>query len=513
MSKTELGRRIEQLRMRGIVDVSECAAVEIAKTQHDAERGAGLPAGLVFPHVLVGRHKERFVSRLSDRLIVWEAVEPGNLVSVVSSRLGRAVEERDAWFRALRASCCQAATDDRLILDVPGTAASVYVQRAAELFGVATVPVQVAEIGKSGKSGESTELSDDDSVEEIVEWFSTIESNHERCRESGVPEEPAIHVSPPFCGREEVATLADSAPLRDRLAVGIASNVVALFVRAGGNIDRLLHSRMENAESTAQADGQVRLAVGQNLTASKTRDVLLEAGAVGWYLFESPEQANQRADSTVVDPAIVARRLQGSADSSSSVVPDDVLIHCTRRCDGPWPDETPDERLVDLILADEQADHSALATLLHIIQTRCLIASSQSTRGPVPVVSFTSVRLDELRELRVFRSHRGRWDFEPYGICIRRDLLVATGARAVSYASDEEWTEMGEQDRPFFQLNRSVTRAGNIMDWTVEQEWRQIGNVDLSTLNPEDAWIFVPDEEEAAMARLVSPWPVVIVDS
>ena len=129
----------------------------------------------------------------------------------------------------------------------------------------------------------------------------------------------------------------------------------------------------------------------------------------------------------------------------------------------------------------------------------------------MPVVSFTSVRLDELRELRVFRSHRGRWDFEPYGICIRRDSLVATGARAVSYASDDEWKEMSEQERPFFQLNRSVTRAGNIMDWTVEQEWRQIGNVDLSTLKPEDAWIFVPDEEEAAKVRLVSPWPVVVI--
>ena len=162
-----------------------------------------------------------------------------------------------------------------------------------------------------------------------------------------------------------------------------------------------------------------------------------------------------------------------------------------------------------LILANDLADHSALATLRHIIETRKLIASATSVRGEVSVVSLTAVPLQELERLRVFRPHRGRWDFEPYGICIRRSALIAAGARAVGYATDEDWQELPEEDQPFFQLAKSTTRSGNELDWTVEQEWRHIGDVDLDSLDREDVWVFVPTSEEAERLRDVSPWPVI----
>ena len=56
-----------------------------------------------------------------------------------------------------------------------------------------------------------------------------------------------------------------------------------------------------------------------------------------------------------------------------------------------------------------------------------LIASSEFVRGETPVVSLTAVPLGEIRTLRTYRSHLSRWDFEPYGICIRRDWLQRRG--------------------------------------------------------------------------------------
>lgn len=488
-----LARRLNHLESNGIVDFAGSGSAECAKRQRllreaNPSLSHHLPLGRCGPHP---------VTWLGDRLVVWKDCQPGDVVSVVSSRLGRAVEERSAWFRALRATCCKVARDQKILAGVSGTASAAYVERASELFGVPVVPV---------------EFTDADIVEGedwLPAWFGSLDL--EIGPGSG-PEPPssdqrAICVSPPIYGGFE-----SSVPLRDRLAVGVADSVVALFVRSGGNVHNLLIDRLGSSIEAGESGKQIRLAVGENLTAAKTRDSLLEAGAVGWYLFASGDDHSN--DNSPPASADIAEKRNAKLKRQQEIqnLPEDVLIHCTRRSHGPWPDESTEDRLADLILSNSQADHSALATLIHIIETRCLIASDQSTRGPVPVVSFTGVRFDELSELRVFRSHRGRWDFEPYGICIRRELLVASGARAVSYASDAEWQAMDEEARPFFQLNQSVTESGNILDWTVEQEWRQIGDVDLTLLQPEDAWVFVPSPEDAEKVRQVSPWPVVVVE-
>lgn len=476
------------------VDSSGCS-----KNQHYPRGEVGEPCVGAPTHFPVGKLGTHTVSRLGDRLIVWKNCDPNRVVSVVSSRMGRAVDERAAWFQALRATCCKVANENSLLLEIPGTAASAYVQRASELFGIPTVPVDVAvsDAADAPNVGDSN-----DSLDCLTKWFSDVELEESH--------QPAIFVSPSLSGASQAT------PLRDQLAVLIPGSIVALLVRPGGNILKLLEARLESFETPIEGGNKVRLAIGENLTRAATRDSLLKAGAVGWYLFESRGSSGPSPsvpdDVQSVDASVVARRIHRAEHQPKITdVPDDVLIHCTRRSHGPWPDESSGDRLKDLILSKQQADHSALATLMHIVETRRLFASSQSTRGPVPVVSFTSVRLEELSELRVFRSHRGRWDFEPYGICIKRKLMESRGARAVSYASDAEWERLSEEDRPFFQLSKSVTSSGNILDWTVEQEWRQTGDVDLESLGHDDAWLFCPSEEEAARLRNISPWPVVVI--
>ena len=72
---------------------------------------------------------------------------------------------------------------------------------------------------------------------------------------------------------------------------------------------------------------------------------------------------------------------------------------------------------------------------------------------------------------------------------------------------------MSESERPFFQLSHSVTKSGNLLDWTVEQEWRTVGDVNLAKISEKDAFVFVPSEAEATELRVISKWPVVTLSS
>jgi hypothetical protein len=187
------------------------------------------------------------------------------------------------------------------------------------------------------------------------------------------------------------------------------------------------------------------------------------------------------------------------------------LTHCTRRRPGPWPGEDEDQFLDDLILDRAGADHSALAALWRIVHSGRLIASGEFVRGETPVVSFTAVPLSQLQTLRTYRSHLGRWDFEPYGICIRRDWLQRCGARPVQYGDESLWETLPDADRPFFQKSDSHTASGKRIDWTVEREWRHVGDMELEAIPAEAALLFVPSESEARQLAAVSPWPIVVL--
>jgi hypothetical protein len=187
------------------------------------------------------------------------------------------------------------------------------------------------------------------------------------------------------------------------------------------------------------------------------------------------------------------------------------LTHCTRRRSGPWPGENEDKFLDDLILDRAGADHSALAALWRIARSGRLLASSEFVRGETPVVSWTAVPLGEIHTLRTYRSHLSRWDFEPYGICIRRDWLQRRGTRPVQYGDEALWDAMPSADRPFFQKRESHTAGGKVFDWTLEQEWRHVGDLRLDGIPARAAMLFVPSEAEARQLAACSPWPVVVV--
>ncbi len=173
---------------------------------------------------------------------------------------------------------------------------------------------------------------------------------------------------------------------------------------------------------------------------------------------------------------------------------------------------TTDDRADGAGAAGDDADHAPLASLEAILEQRRIVASDSMIRGQTPVVSFTAVAMVELPQLRTFRPHRGCWDFEPYGIGIDQEWLSRRGAREVIYGDDDVWQSLSDDDRPFFQLQETRGRRDREpIDWTVEREWRHVGDVDLSEIPPNAAVVFVPSREEAQRIARVSRWPVTVI--
>jgi hypothetical protein len=250
-----------------------------------------------------------------------------------------------------------------------------------------------------------------------------------------------------------------------------------LKVRSKGNVDALMRKRAALA-SSEDSDSGTRVVLDPELTKPKLTEELLDAGVVGWIPLGLCRETKS-ANPVLHRPAAAFR----------------------------MPEQYTDE----LILDSGEVDHSPFAAVRRIVTSGRLIASPDSIRGKSRVVCFTEVALAELKQLRVFRSHRGRWDFEPYGVCVRRSALEEVGASPVIYGDEEDWASLTEMEKPLFQKEQSTTPSGDIIDWTVEQEWRHVGDVMLSQFEVADVFVFVPTATEARKLSAVSPWRVVVV--
>ncbi len=441
---------------------------------------------------------------LGPRLLWWpRGVPEGRRVAWISSRLGRAIDERPDWFAVLRSATAKLDPQRDLLLTASGTTVDRFLERAAILFGVRRLQVHL------------------DERRTLVDWLTRLRRQLWRNSLVQDSEEPDVtrsdvFVSPPgewallpvphsTSGDGQSAEVGPSSdlPLSDRVLIAAADQVFALQVRPNGNLHQLLRARLLNA---AWPTASVWLALGDALVPSEVATELQSLGAVGWWLFVEHV-------SNVLAPPQVAGTLETCPTMTDIPWPNgDYFVHWTRRQDGPWPDQSEADFIDDLLLRQEAGSHSAFAALSRIVQQRRLIASAAGIRGEATVVSFSAKPLRELTKQRTFRAHRGRWDCETYGLCLRREWLQARGAKPVIYGDDHHWSTLTKSDRPFFQLNTTRSRRGaKMIDWSQEAEWRVLNDLDLSEAGREDAMLFVPTEDEARQIAAVSPWPVLVL--
>ncbi len=395
--------------------------------------------------------------------ICWcpQSMPAGISTHLASSRLGKDLESFPGWFDALRTFGCSVDRDTMFLLTAEGVTADRFIKRLGKLFDVPVVCVK--RFPKRITSAWIERQLDTNSKDEQTLWVET-ETRHSM----------------------------------DDLLISIAKEVRVLRVRSKGNVHQSLTKRLETSGR------KTWVLVDDSLTKTTLSNSLINAGAAGWWLYDSENDSNDAApfESSAVDV---------KTDGVSRVPADssDYAIHWTRRRQGAWPDQSDQAYHDDLIFRRDSRDHHAFSSLRRILMTERLVASNDLTRGTVPVVAFADVRLTEIRSRRVFRSHLGRWDFEPYGIAVRKDCLNQLGARPVIYGNDNDWSRLSLNERPFFQL---ATSSDGKHDWRSEREIRLCGDLLLKRVGRDEALVFVPTAEEANSIAALSRWPVVVLD-
>ena len=457
--------------------------------EEEQGRGAALTLGVP------GLSDDVLTRWLGHRLFFWPTGIPqGRRVGIVSSRLGRALDEKRDWFGVLRTACLRLDPVRDILLTAAETTTFRFLEHCAARFGLRVLRVDV-----TGTS-------------DLSRWIERLTT----CRdtESNSMGNRVI-VSPILIETIDLPSGLADTPIRDRVVMTLSDHVLALHLRPNGNLHRLTCARLKDS---AWPPGRLYVALGDGLVGGTLASELQDLGAVGWILLEDDSRATECGPPYIShSPAGATSTPAESAAAPIVSIPSSdqwqYLTHCTRRQRGHWPDQTDSEFLDELLFESDTADRSAFAALVHIIQQRRLFASCEGIRGKHRVVSFTAVPLIDLPRQRVFRPHRGRWDFEPYGICIRRDWLETRGTRPVSYGDDDLWESLPEPERLFFQKQITRSRKSErVVDWSSEREWRHVGDVDLAHLPKDEGLVFVPTIHEAQQLAAISPWPITVVE-
>ncbi len=229
--------------------------------------------------------------------------------------------------------------------------------------------------------------------------------------------------------------------LRDQWIVSLSHTIMPLSVRTGGNLDTYLNS-------------------AQLKTTAVCRDYAIQY-----------EKLHQERKPSLPKKIVTPEWYKTN----------DFLIHWTRSCVGPWPDESRAEHF-ERVVASGDSGLSGLDTLRRIIKEGVIRASSRLIRDKYEVVPFTETLPQELPDLIRWRAGLRRWTFEPYGIALARSKLLEIRAKPVIYGDIRDYEAMSEEDKPFFQVAGTGKR-----DWKKEREWRVQGDVKLSLFGKNEA--------------------------
>jgi hypothetical protein len=308
---------------------------------------------------------------------------------------------------------------------------------------------------------------------------------------------------------------------RDEAVIAMADRVDAVYIRSGGKIHTAIHRRLQSSETTS-----VRIAIWPDDRWGD--DHLIQAGAIGWYLSVSqtapvPTTAMNSQSSHAQSSHAQSSNTQSSNTQSSakklllglSMDAENLglgpwLVHSTRAVHGPWPGETIRQYQDSVLLSSEtdiNVDHrQAIDTLTRIIRSRKLIASAVASSHRHRVVCFSACPLFDLIQRRMYRSHLGRWDYEPYGFMIRKSSAIAAGARPVIYGEKTLLHRLPDAHQYRFHP------LGKTYDWRQEREWRFDRSVDLSQFDNDDIRVFCLDNPSHRELLKSMPWKVIWVN-
>lgn len=293
-------------------------------------------------------------------------------------------------------------------------------------------------------------------------------------------------------------------PISDRAVVMMADRVFAVEVRRGGKIDALLNARL-GCPKVPSASTYLPIHIGESgQNSGIDHREWLGKGAVGW-IVQDDESSKCLSSCRRLVPQTLKQPILGLTKMNEAT---DFFVHCTRSRSGPWPDQTLAQFHDEIIQAPWQSWPSPFQSLERILLQQRLIATNNFRRGDLSTVCFSAKPLRQLLGMRRYQSHIGRWDWEPYGIMIRREWLLERGVREVKYISHQEAKKRSPIELAYSQIVNS-----DATDWSVEQEWRLEGDLRLAEIPSSKALVFVPTFEEARALQSYSRWPIVVTQA
>lgn len=400
----------------------------------------------------------------------WVQDKP--LAAVLHSRKPRPVHPSDRWVRVTRRLAETALADGAVPVASLGSAAYEIVLALALDAGH---PAAVVLDGPLPFMESETQLA------RFLERYGDL-----------VPKERVLLLSPFSPGR--LPPVKERQPLRDACLVALSDRVYAAEIRSGGIMEGLIRE----AHRRGQAVRVFRPACFDRATSGNR--VLIEEGLPGVSI-SLPEVSSGAKPGGFMP--------ESGVKPQTSVLPgSESVTHFTRSCPGPWPGQTRPAYYRSLLEELPDAAHTAFDTLCRILAEGRVRGSTLLTRGGAAVVSFSGRSVAELRPLIRWRRGLIRWTFEPYGVAVRKKALLGLGLAPVIYGPESVWRESPEEDRYRYQLRRPQG-----LDWSVEEEWRLPGDLDLTALPRETVCVIVPSDEEAAEIRdrfgyetAVTPW-------
>lgn len=433
---------------------------------------------------------------LGPRLVRWTGeLREWPAVSVLSSRLPRPADELPAWFAAWRVVGEELLNRGDWLVVVKSTSTELIARHVSHRLAIPRYEVEVAPDSLTLASW--LRHGTNNSISTPVDDRTATTPPVLRCQLSPVlPPEllPSLKWMLPEAQRMEGDSVpAKHVPAADRAHVLLAHRINTLHIRAGGNMEELLRAREQQRAIWPGWMPAQSLLDPTQITAPPPTSIAL------------PPHHDRSANQVGTGP-LSAQPSPGTI--SLDDLPDEpLLVHCTRRHEGRWDDQSWEEYWDELLWERTSKDRSAMAVLRRILTTERLAGSTLAIRGGYRVIGFTAMNLRQLAGARRYQRHRRRWDFEPYGLAIRRDWLERREAKPVCYGDERDWQQMQDCERPFFQ------QRGRSSRWVAEEEWRLVGDLDLRELPADAAYVLVGDMADLFRLPQDLRWPVVVMPS
>ena len=182
-------------------------------------------------------------------------------------------------------------------------------------------------------------------------------------------------------------------------------------------------------------------------------------------------------------------------DFNKTVFPEgnwDYIVHWTRTHHGPWPEESKYDFYRRLVNSESEYPNNAHNSLINMIQTKKIYASSKRIRKSIRCVGFSDLDPKSMLNWMRWLPKRVGWNFEPYGIAVKKEATGKAGIRRVIYGDDKLYDKLPENDKPYFQ-----SRGEKNVDWSQENEWRKIGDLTISDISGKDMVLMVWKKTEA----------------